>query len=153
MTNTQAVLRAHLISRLNDEIRITNDEPRNSISILARLFVIRLARRSQPTTGISSLIRHSSFVLRQLGMTGHGLMVPSCSRPQEKAVKAAKVRPERLAIYRRNKFGLCIPGIFAFRYLQWNLWHFDLFVLVGPLPPPQKAMTPTKRLLLSGGGN
>ena len=46
----------------NDE-GMSNDEFRNSILNLARLFVIRLARDSQPTMRISSLIRHSSFVL------------------------------------------------------------------------------------------
>jgi hypothetical protein len=85
-------------------------------------------------------------------MMGHGFIVPSCFRPQEKAAKAAKVRPERPVIYHRNKFGSCIQDIFAFRYLRWNLC-LCLFARVGPSLPSRKAMTPATRLLFSGGDN
>ena len=43
--------------------------------------------------------------------------------------------------------------IFAVRYLRRNLWPRDPFDLAEPSPPRQKAMTPTKQLRLSGGGN
>ena len=80
------------------------------------------------------------------------LMVPSYSPTREKAAKAAKVRPEQPAIYRRNEFGFCNPNIFAFRYLRWNLC-LDLFAPVGQSLPPQKAMTLATRLPLLRGDN
>ena len=150
--------RAYLITLTNDEIRMTNDEGmsndefRNSILNLARLFVIRPARDSQPTMRISSLIRHSSFVLRHWGMMGHGFMAPSCSRLQEKVAKAVTARPERPAIYHRNKFGSDIRDIFAFRCLRRNSW-FYLFARVGRSLPPRRAMILGTRLLFSGGDN
>jgi hypothetical protein len=137
-----------------------NDEARNNVSILAQLFVIP----------VSSLVRHSTFVLRHFGeltcasrplilfASARGarfqrfLIVPSCSRLQEKAVKAAKVRPERPAIYHRNKFESCIRDIFAFRHLEWELC-LCLFARAGRSLPSQKAMTPATRLLFSGEDN
>src|SRR5438046_5820580 len=117
----------------------------------------------------SIFFRHSDFVIlqspfalyrsRSLSSRAHhipkchGLIVPSWFRLQEKAVKAAKVRPEPPAIYRRNKFESYIPDIFAFQYLGRNFWRLCFFVPVGPSPPPQKAMTPATRLLFSGGDN
>src|SRR5207237_10430847 len=95
MTKTHATVRAHLITLPNDEIRMTNDEGMpndefgNSILNLARLFVIRLARRGQPRTRISSLIRHSSFVLRHLGMMAPGV---HCAELFSDAGKSCKSR-------------------------------------------------------------
>src|SRR2546430_6473028 len=151
-------MRRHAIDRIRP-ITVLNDEARNNVSILVQLSVIP----------VSSLIRHSTFVLRHFGeltrasrplisfASARGrikrfLIVPSCSRLQEKAVKAAKARPERPAIYHRNKFGSCIRDIFAFRRLQWELC-FCLFVRAGPSLPSQKAMTPATRLLFSGEDN
>jgi len=87
--------RPYLIILANDEIRMTNDEGmpndefRNSILNLARLFVILLARRSRPTMRISSLIRHSSFVLRHWGMMGPGV---HCAELFSDAGKSCKSR-------------------------------------------------------------
>jgi hypothetical protein len=85
-------------------------------------------------------------------MMGHGFIVPSSSRLQEKAAKAATVRPERPAIYHRNKFGSDIRDIFAFHCLPGNSW-FYLFARVGRSLPPQKATIPATRLLFSCGDN
>jgi hypothetical protein len=75
-------------------------------------------------------------------------MAQSRSRKQEKVVKGATVRPELLAVYRRNKFESCNPDIFVFPRLRLKLWSFDLFGLVGQLMPLRKEMTPTKSFLL-----
>jgi hypothetical protein len=87
--------RAYLITLANDEIRMTNDEEmsndefRNSILNLARLFVIRLARDSQPTMRISSLIGRSSLVLRHWGDDGPWL---HCAELFSAAGKSCKSR-------------------------------------------------------------
>src|SRR5437762_4699190 len=87
----------------------------------------------------STLFRHSDFVIlqspfalyrsRSLSSRAHhipkchGLIVPSWFRLQEKAVKAAKVRPELPAIYRRNKFESCIPDILDRKSTRLNSSH------------------------------
>src|SRR5882757_1837787 len=154
-----AIDRIRPITVLNDEIRMPNDEARNKVSILVQLF------HSCFVINSSFDIRASSFgelacASRPLILSGSArgtrfqrfLIVPSCSRLQEKAVKAAKVRPERPAIYHRNKFGSCIRDIFAFRHLQWELC-LCLFARAAPWQPSQKAMTPATRLLFSGADN
>src|SRR5437763_16492437 len=94
---------------------------------------------------------HSPFVFRHLGLMGHSFIAPSGFRLQEKAVKAAKVRPEPPAVRRRNKFESYIPDIFAFQHLRRNFWRLCFFVPVGPWPLPQQAMTPATRFRLSVG--